>query len=571
MTSSYVLEQTGPSGFAEFSRKASIGAAAAPPLTLRAAQSRDSGTCAVRPPLSEYNRASTSGQTAHGLIHEKAAPSPSIHVAVAEAVAAPRLSTARKLLLSLVITLNTFIAAASGNAVTVTLPAMARHLDINQVDAQWSSSAFSLSYGCVLLFSGRLADIHGRRKMFLARLALSAAFALPCAFMKWLVPLCVLRALSGAGLALATPAGFVIIGVMFREEPERTIAFACFGLGNPVGAAVGTLIGGAVAGSGGHGWAHIYVVLAVVTVTPSIIGFFVVPTDDRRDLVADRRVDWLGGLLVTGGLVLFTFSITESSVAADGWKAPCEFWPCLDPLITVVPALLVVSVLLLVAFGFWEYNVERRLSFPPLAKLSLFTRQGAKVSAVLANAFCLFVSIAGWVYLASLLLQNHKRMSPLDAAVHMLPATGCGLFAAGCVMWVMPRFRAPYIIMVGGVLSGLANLLFAVEPDGTTYWACEFVGLICLPFGADLTVGVGSIVMSNLCDDDEQSVAASLGICIASLVSETVYRQMGNYLAGLQTSFGMLVTFAWVTPVIAAVALRGMGLAKDVGHARMAH
>lgn len=161
-----------------------------------------------------------------------------------------------------------------------------------------------------------------------------------------------MRALAGLGLAIASPAGFGIIGVTFRAEPERTIAFSVFGLGNPVGAAVGMVLGGLVAGAGvyvimklsivisrrsrclgklgslptvRHGWAYLYYILGGVAVIPVVIGIFVIPRD-TRDLKTDvdRRIDWLGAGLVTVAVCLFTFSIAQSGVDERGWSAPCK-------------------------------------------------------------------------------------------------------------------------------------------------------------------------------------------------------------------------------------------------------
>ena len=102
-----------------------------------------------------------------------------------------------------------------------------------------------------LLFSGRIADIFGRRSLYISGLVLCAATCLPTALIRNLVAMCVFRALTGIGLAIACSSGFGIIGTSITHEPARTVTFAMFGLGTPVGSAVGTLLGGIIAGSGG--------------------------------------------------------------------------------------------------------------------------------------------------------------------------------------------------------------------------------------------------------------------------------------------------------------------------------
>lgn len=329
------------------------------------------------------------------------------------------------------------------------------------------------------------------------------------------------------------------------------------------------LVGGGVASINAHGWQYLYFVLGGLTLIPFVLGFWVVPADAKKGKV-DTRIDWLGGFIITAALCLFTFSITESGIASQGWKT------------SYVIALLVISVFLFGAFGAWERYVERHLSFPPLVKLSLFSRDGWKITIIMGCAFLPFVAIAGWVYLVSLFYQELKGMTPLGNAIHTLPASLCGILAALAVMWIVPRVRAPYVLMAGGFLSGLACLLFVVIPPDTTYWASGFLSMLLLPFGADLTVGIGSILMSNLCEDDEQSVggalfqtatqiASALGICISSLVQVNVYNKTGDYHTGLQHAFGMTTAWAWAVVVIAAIFLRKMGLAKDVGNGRAIH
>ncbi|KAL7424622.1 hypothetical protein Q5752_000306 [Cryptotrichosporon argae] len=485
--------------------------------------------------------------------------------------AAPELSFARKVVLIAMMMWVQFIASANTNAVVVTIPSMSADLGIDQLSAQWVASAYALTFGCGLLFAGRLADLHGRKGLFLLGLGIAVVFSVAAGFVKTLIPLCIVRALVGLGNAIATPAGFGIIGVTFPRDPERTYAFAIFGLGNPLGSAIGMVLGGLMAAINAHGWAYLYFLLAAFGVVPLVLGAFIIPRDVRaRTEGENRRIDWLGGFLVTAGLLLFIFSITQSGVAADGWRTP------------YIPVLLIVGIALLVAFVFWERHVERNLAFPPIAKLSIFSRDHWHMSAIMASGFFTFITIGGFVYLVSLYDQDYRGYSALQTAIHILPASVTGIGAAVAVMYLVPRFKAPRIIMIGAFLSGMTCLLYAVEPTGTIFWAVEFIALLCLPFGADLTVGVGSILVSNLCDEDEQSVggalfqtslqiALALGTCVAALVSDTVQAKTGDVLTGFRHAFGQNTAWCWAVVVIVGLSCRHMGLAKDVGHGKAIH
>lgn len=95
-----------------------------------------------------------------------------------------------------------------------------------------------------------------------------------------------------------------------------------------------------------------------------------------------------------------------------------------------VPTLLVLSVLLLVVFGFWERHLERNTTFPPIVKFSLFTRHQYKVLVIVVSTFFIVISVYGFVYLITIFYQSHLGLSPLDTAIRTLPCTIVGCVAA---------------------------------------------------------------------------------------------------------------------------------------------
>ena len=98
-----------------------------------------------------------------------------------------------------------------------------------------------------------------------------------------------------------------------------------------------------------------------------------------------------------------------------------------------VPTLLVISILLLVAFGFWERHLERNTTFPPIAKFSLFTRHNYKVTIIIISTFFITMSVYGYVYLATIWYQTHMGMTALQSAIRMLPCMIAGTIAAVCL------------------------------------------------------------------------------------------------------------------------------------------
>lgn len=158
--------------------------------------------------------------------------------------------------------------------------------------------------------------------------------------------------------------------------------------------------------------------------------------------------------------------------------------------------------LLIVVFLLWERYLELHTSYPPVAKFSIFTRYRYKVTAVCLSVFAVGASVSVLVYLSTLWYQDVKGMTALENAIHMLPANVSGFLAAvrlslfvidpaaellqGGVLFLVPRFRAPVLIGIGCILTGVGCMTFAIVPLDTSYWACEFIGLILIPAGIDL-------------------------------------------------------------------------------------
>ncbi|EIW66480.1 hypothetical protein TREMEDRAFT_34999 [Tremella mesenterica DSM 1558] len=484
-----------------------------------------------------------------------------------EVIPSVKLSRNRLILIGAAMFFSNFTSTISTSTVMLSIPSLAEDLGISVLSAQWVSLLTPLSLG--ILISGRLADMFGRRIQLMVGLSIVVVTSLITKFMRVRIAICVLRGIGGFGMSLASPAAFGILGTTFREEPARTIAFSIMGMGLPVGGSTGLIIGGAVASAGRHGWSYVFLVIMGFALVPLTLVFFFVPPEPKRTLSPGwiKTIDWFGAFLIGGGIALFLFSITQSGLVERGWSEP------------YVPACTGISILMLLAFGFWEHHVEHHLShiLQPILKLSLLTRHNYKVASIIVCAFCSFSCTAGWIFMATVYYQEYKGYSPLLNAIHVIPATLCGIIAMAAVMYLAPRIRAPYLLMTGAILGGVANLLYAVEPDGLTYWAAELPAQILLPYSTDMMTGVGSILMANLVEQHEQSLAGGLlqtgvqtaiptSICIVSLVQSNRAQITGSLRTGLRDGFWFSSAWGFFAACLIFVSLGKVGLAKDVGY-----
>ncbi|WVQ78177.1 hypothetical protein IAT38_000260 [Cryptococcus sp. DSM 104549] len=451
------------------------------------------------------------------------------------------------------------------------IPVMAEYFDVSELAVQWIASAFTLAYCFLeqspvlfirdmyhsgLLVAGRLADLHGRKRLFILGLAISAVANIISGILSSRIALTVFRSLAGLALSLSTPAGFGILGITFRHEPARTMAFAALGAGAPLGAVLGEVVGGVLAGTGRKGWRYLYFLIAGVNILPIVGALLYIPHDalsqepslyiphdalsqepsetpDTPGRGGSRKVDWVGAGLVTLALTLLLFSVTQSGLVETGWREP------------YIPVIFALSILLLAAFILWEHHTEHHTPTPPIVKLSIFTRHKWGISAILLIAFFNWCGICGCITGTSMYYRKLLGLSPLTNAWRIIPAPITGV---------------------------LCTYVPAAPPQDSPMHCLRYK---ILPMGGDFTIPTGSVMISNLCADDEQSVAgalfqvslqvaATVDTCLSSFILVSVERRKG-LLEGLRACLWFNAGCSWFAIVVVLLVFRKAGLAKDVG------
>src|ERR671924_417422 len=197
--------------------------------------------------------------------------------------------------------------------VNVALPSIKTDLHFSEAGLQWVITAYSILFGGVLLLGGRLADLLGRRRLFMAGLALFTVSSLLDGLAWSEGSLIGFRALQGLGAALLSPAALSILTTTFREGRERNLALGIWGAASGSGGAAGVLLGGAL--TSGLSWSWIFFInvpagLIVLALTPWLL------RESRAEL-AHRHFDFAGATSVTAGLMLLVYALTRAT--NDGW------------------------------------------------------------------------------------------------------------------------------------------------------------------------------------------------------------------------------------------------------------
>ncbi len=199
------------------------------------------------------------------------------------------------------------------SAVNVALPDLAKDVGIDRADISWTITSYSLVFGSLLLLGGRAADLLGRRRMFLAGLAVFTVASLASALAAGAATLFAARAGQGIGAAMLSPAALSILMTTFREGRERATALGAWGGVGGAGAAIGVLLGGTLTEL--VDWRAIFLINVPVGLAVGAGALRVVPADSGRPRL--RGLDLRGAALATASFAAIVFAISQAATA--GW------------------------------------------------------------------------------------------------------------------------------------------------------------------------------------------------------------------------------------------------------------
>jgi EmrB/QacA subfamily drug resistance transporter len=354
-----------------------------------------------------------------------------------------------------VVCLAIFMLLLDVTIVNVALPSIQKELGSSFEDLQWVVDAYALALAAILLASGSLGDLLGRRRIFIAGLVIFSLASLACGLSGSPVMLNVARAVQGAGGAMMFANSLALIAQEFPAN-ERGTALGIWGATTGFATAVGPLIGGALTDA--FGWEWIFLVnVPVGAITLGLTLMHV--RDSERDPTA--RIDWPGLVTFSLGLFCLVFALIRGN--DDGWGS------------AKVVGLLVAAAALLAAFTLTE-----RRSDHPMLDLQLFrvpTFTGAQVTAfsIHASMFAMFLYL-------TLYMQNVLGYSPLEAGLRFLPVSLLSFLAAPMAGKLAERW--PVRAFLGGglwlVAIGLV-LMHGIQPGDS--WTTLLAGFIVAGIG----------------------------------------------------------------------------------------
>jgi EmrB/QacA subfamily drug resistance transporter len=435
--------------------------------------------------------------------------------------------------------------------VNVALPTIKNDLHFSQESLQWVITAYAIFFGGVLLLGGRMADLLGRRRMFMLGLTVFTVFSLLDGLAWSSGSLIVFRAAQGLGAALLAPAALSILTTTFREGKDRNVALGIWGAASGSGGAAGVLLGGALTSALSWSWIffiNVPVGIAVLAISPVLL------RESRADL--DHRLfDTAGAASITGGLMVLVYALTRAS--QHGWVTAETI------------GLLALSAALIV--GFVVIEMRSKAPLLPLRIFKLRTLSASNITALLMGS-----AIFSQFFLLTLYMQQVLHYSPLKTGVAYIALTLSIIAFSAVSQALVTRIGVRLVLTVGMALAAAGLVLYAQLPVHGHYFSNLFPAFILSGIGlafAFVPMSIGALtgvqaedagVASGLLNTTQQ-IGGAIGVAVATTIATTYashyvhgHPGIGSLNAaalthGFQITFYVLAALAALGAIVAAV------------------
>ena len=411
----------------------------------------------------------------------------------------------------------TFMLLLDITIVNVALPEIERALDASFSDLQWVVDAYALTLAALLLTGGSLSDLIGRRRVFVAGIAIFTVASALCALAGTPLVLNLGRALQGVGGAFMFATSLALLASAF-QGPDRGTAFGVWGATTGASVAVGPLVGGVL--TDGIGWEAIFLVNVPIGIAAIAMTLAKV---EESHAPSGGHIDWPGLVTFSGGLFALIFALIRGN--PEGWGSP------------LIVACLAAAVLLGVAFVL----VERR-SDHAMLDLTLF-RKPAFAGASIA-AFALSASMFSMFLYLTLYIQNILGYTPLEAGLRFLPVTLLSFALAPISGKLAERLGVRWFMGGGLALVGLGLLLMSGLEAGDE-WTALLAGFMVAGGGIGLVNPALATAAVGVVEPERAGMASGIN---------STFRQVGiaTGIAGLGAIFQHMVAASFLDRVHAS-------------------
>ena len=425
----------------------------------------------------------------------------------------------------------TFMVTLDNLVVTNALPVIKSELGASLSDLQWFVNAYTLSFAALLLTAAAIGDRLGRRRIFLAGIALFTVASAACALATEPWMLTGARAIQGVGAAAVMPLSLTLLAGAVPDR-MRSAAIGIWGGISGLGVAVGPVVGGAVVD--GLNWQWIFWLNVPVGVVAVLLAARVL-TESKGTA---KKLDLLGLVLAAGGVLAIVWGVVHG--ADDGWTSGG------------VLCSLIAGVVLLAAFVGWE-----RRTASPMLPMRLFSVRAFSVINI--TAFTFAVGVFGSVFLLAQFFQVVQGYSPLESGVRTMPWTMAPMVVAPIAGLIVDRVGARTLITSGQVLLAVALGWLALITTESTQYSEMVLPFILAGIGMGLTFAPSASVVMASASDADRGVASGtnntireVGVAMGVAVLASVFASAGSYESPARYADG-LVPAVWTGAAVVAV------------------
>ncbi|KAJ5476153.1 hypothetical protein N7475_001882 [Penicillium sp. IBT 31633x] len=419
-------------------------------------------------------------------------------------------------------------------------------LHMNSAEITWINAGASLTSGAFLLTFGKLADMFGRKMLFIIGMAgytfalLIAGFATNAIYMD------VFSGIIGLFAAAVVPPAVGALGASYEKPSKRkNLAFACFSAGNPLGFVGGMIISGIAANF--YSWRASFWALSVVYFIFTILTVWTVPADGFArtpiSVQAFKKFDLLGTALVVVGFAFFSSSLSLAGDAPHGWKTG------------YVLGLFIVGFFLLVAFLYWQSIAKYPL-------MPLWVWRDRNFSLLMGTCCLGFMGFSAVSFYLALYFQEVKHLSALEITVRLLPMVVGGVLVNVICGLILHRVSNKVLTGIGALSYTAAFLVLGFMKEDAMYWEFIFPGLVLVVIGADIQFNVTNMYVMSTLPPSQQSIAGgifntvnklcnNLGLGIATSVKSSVTHRMTASTPAIQPYLSVY----WFSAAVAGLSL----------------
>jgi EmrB/QacA subfamily drug resistance transporter len=431
-----------------------------------------------------------------------------------------------------------------GTIVNVALPSIQSDLGFSQSSLAWVINSYLIAFGGLLLLSGRLGDLIGRKRILLAGLAVFTVASLLCGLSVSPEMLIAARFIQGVGGALSSAVALGMIVTMFPERREQARAFGVYSFVASAGASIGLLAGGILTQA--ISWHWIFFVNVPIGLVAGLLSWRLLESD--RGIGIGRGADVIGAVLVTGALMLGVYTIVGTSTY--GWGS------------VRTVGLGVVSVLLLAGFVVRQATAKK-----PLLPLNIFRPRNVWGANLVQ--FLLVAGMLAFFFMNTLYLQRVVGFNPLQIGLAFMPvAITIGALSLGVSARATTRFGARKVLLPALALVAAGLALYIRVPVQSHYVTDLLPGMLLLGVGAGLVFpALATLAMSSATEADSgmasgllnttAQVGGALGLAVLATVaaSQTAQLLAGGESAASALTGGFRMVFGISTGLLIAAIL----------------